>query len=110
MPAHCGLPGNERADALAKEAAGLSEATPVDVLTLWRAVARAARRKWRADWPAGWYRDVIADCAPVPVRANTREEALDIHLLRAGGTGFDRNNISTASDGDRLLGVTSVTT
>ena len=85
VPAHCGLVGNERADALAKEAAALpQQSTPVDVRTLTRAVARHSKRKWQADWPAGWYRTVMGDRAPAPVRTATREEAVDIHQLRSG--------------------------
>ncbi|KAF0305651.1 Ribonuclease H [Amphibalanus amphitrite] len=85
VPAHCGLAGNERADALAKEAAALpQQSTPVDVRTLTRAVARHSKRKWQADWPAGWYRTVMGDRAPAPVRTATREEAVDIHQLRSG--------------------------
>ena len=56
VPAHCGLPGNERADALAKEAAALAQdSAPIDMRTLARAVAREARsrRRWQAGWPAG---------------------------------------------------------
>ncbi|KAF0287547.1 putative RNA-directed DNA polymerase from transposon BS [Amphibalanus amphitrite] len=88
VSAHCGLPGNERADALAKEAAGMSQrTTSVDARTLTRAAARAAGREWRASRPAGWYRDVMADRAPDPVRAATREEAIDVHQLRSGHWG-----------------------
>ena len=88
VPAHCGLPGNERADTLAKEAAGMAqEATPVDARTLSRAAARAARKKWQESWPAGWYRDVMADRVPPPIRAATREAAVDVHQLRSGHWG-----------------------
>ena len=48
VPAHCGLPGNEQADALTKEATGLiQQDTPFDARTLAGATARRAKR-------AGW--------------------------------------------------------
>ena len=46
VPSHCGIPGNERADALAGEASALpQEEAPVDVRTVHRAAARAARAR-----------------------------------------------------------------
>ena len=88
VPAHCGLPGNERADVLAKEAADLpQDAAPVDVRTLTLAVARTARKRWQDGWPAGWYSSVMGDRVPPPIRAATREEAVDVHQLRAGHWG-----------------------
>ena len=46
VPSHCGLEGNERADALAGEAATLSQdGVPVDTRTLTGAVRRAATRR-----------------------------------------------------------------
>ena len=44
VPSHCELPGNDRADELAKEASALpQENVPADVRTVHRAVARTAR-------------------------------------------------------------------
>ena len=46
MPSHCGIPGNERADALAGEAAALpQEEVPLDTRTVFRAAARVARAR-----------------------------------------------------------------
>lgn len=85
VPSHCGIPGNERADALAGEASALpQEEAPVDVRTVHRAAARAASSRAIAQWPAGWYRSLMAGRLPPPVRNYPREVAIDIHQVRAG--------------------------
>ena len=49
VPSHCGLVGNERADAIAKEASELDQTdAPLDVRTVHRA---ARRRDWRGPVP-----------------------------------------------------------
>ena len=61
VPSHCGLRGNERADELAKESAALpQEEVPVDVRTVVRAAARAAKSRVCRQRPSGWYRDLMA--------------------------------------------------
>ena len=46
VPAHCGLPGNERADAIAKGAAAMDQSTArIGTRSATRAAARAARRE-----------------------------------------------------------------
>ncbi|KAF0303168.1 RNA-directed DNA polymerase from mobile element jockey [Amphibalanus amphitrite] len=85
VPAHCGLPGNERADALAREASALPQHdTPIDGGTICKAVARDAARAWQRSWPDGWYRAIWADRRPGPVLEADRAVAVDIHQLRAG--------------------------
>ncbi|KAF0293500.1 hypothetical protein FJT64_000835 [Amphibalanus amphitrite] len=88
VPAHCGLPGNERADMLAMEAAELEQTNappPLDVKSITRAAARSARRSWQESLPGGWYRSIFPDrTLPAPVRLDSREAAVDIHQLRAG--------------------------
>ncbi|KAF0299698.1 Exportin-4 [Amphibalanus amphitrite] len=82
VPSHCGIPGNERADALAGEASALpQEEAPVDVRTVHRAAARAASSRALAQWPVGWYRSLMAGHLPPPVRDYPREVAIDIHQL-----------------------------
>ena len=52
VTAHCGLPGNERADEMAKEASSLpQEDTPVDVRNITEAINRAASKERWPDSP-----------------------------------------------------------
>ena len=88
VPSHCGLVGNERADALAGEASTLpQEGVPVDTRTLVGAVRRAATRQWQASWPAGLFRIIMGDSLPKPVPGDDRDAAINVHQLRAGHWG-----------------------
>ncbi|KAF0288249.1 Retrovirus-related Pol polyprotein from type-1 retrotransposable element R1 4 [Amphibalanus amphitrite] len=85
VPAHCGLPLNERADGLAKEASALpQEDTPIDVTTVTRAAARSASARWREAWPDGWHKEIWGSRLPGPVEGEDRCSAIDVHQLRAG--------------------------
>ena len=86
VPAHCDLEGNEKADALAREAATLPQGdVPVDVRTAYRAAAREARTRAVKEWPDGWYRTLMNDHRPAPITGGTsRETAVEVHQLRAG--------------------------
>ena len=84
VPAHCGLPGNERADELAKEASSLPQEAPIDVRTVTKAVSRAAYRAWRHQWPDGFFKQIWGDRMPSPVLGEDRGAAVDTHQLRAG--------------------------
>ena len=90
VPAHCGLPGNEQADALTKEATGLiQQGTPFDARTLAGATARRAKRSWLAGRPEGWYRSIMTDSEP-PRRCGATPERrrwMDVHQLRVGHWG-----------------------
>ncbi|XP_043195854.1 uncharacterized protein LOC122367106 [Amphibalanus amphitrite] len=85
IPSHCGIPGNERADQLAKDASTLpQEDVPVDVTTVYRAAARLARARTTSQWPPGWYRTLMEGRLPPPVRGSNRLDAVETHQLRAG--------------------------
>ena len=73
VPAHRGLSGNERKDALAREASALPQLeTPVDVRIIQRAVARSAASSWQQSWPDGWFRSIWRDRRPAPVEETDR--------------------------------------
>ncbi|KAF0299195.1 hypothetical protein FJT64_000368 [Amphibalanus amphitrite] len=83
------LRGNERADELAKEASSLPQAAaPVDVRSLTKAVGRAASKAWRDRWPDSFFRRIMRDRFPTPVLNETREDAVNVHQLRAGHWGL----------------------
>ena len=85
VPAHCGLPGNERADALAKEAAELPQQdVPPDTSAVVKAVARQAQKTWIASWRPGFHREIMEDKLPPPVEDVDRGTAVDVHQLRSG--------------------------
>ena len=90
VPAHCGIPGNEKADELAREAAGLQQEAPADVRTITGAVARTAAEAWRKSWPDSFFRRIWGDRMPSPVSGVSRSEAVDLHQLRAGHWGMAR--------------------
>ena len=89
VPAHCGLHGNELADELAKEASRLpQERVPVDVRSLTKAVGRAASKAWREQWPDSLFRRIMGGRFPEPVLTEEREDAVNVHQLRAGHWGL----------------------
>ena len=89
VPAHCGLPPNERADELAKEASSLPQAdVPVDVRSATKAVARAASKAWRERWPDSLFKRIMGDRFPKPVLLQQRDDAVNVHQMRAGHWGL----------------------
>ena len=85
VPSHCDIPGNERADSVAKDAAALpQEAVPVDVRTAHRAAARVVRAQTIDAWPAGWFSRLMEGHLPPTIRGMDRDAAVDVHQLRAG--------------------------
>ena len=58
VSAHCGMPSNEHADELAREAVSLSQEAPADARSLTGAVARAATRAWRRTWPDSFFQRI----------------------------------------------------
>ena len=57
------------------------------VRTLVGAVRRAATQRWKANWPAGLFRDIMRDRLPNPVPGDDRDAAVNVHQLRAGHWG-----------------------
>ena len=85
VPSHCGIDFNEEADRVAREAAQLpQQRVPVDLRTITRAVARAARDETVKAWPIGWFRRLMGGRLPPPVSGLERARAVDVHQLRAG--------------------------
>ncbi|KAF0291219.1 RNA-directed DNA polymerase from mobile element jockey [Amphibalanus amphitrite] len=77
VPAHCGLAENERADALAKQAATLPQgAVPSDARSLTRAVHRTATRQWRENWPDSFFKTIFGSTLPLPIPGEDREAAI----------------------------------
>ena len=46
-----------------------------------------------ADWPQGWYHSAVGEHTPAPLRAATRDEAVDIHQIRAGHWGRSHQHL-----------------
>ena len=92
MPAHCGLPGNEKADELAKEASSLpQEEVPVDVRSCTKAVSRIASLAWRRSWPDCLFKRIMGDRLPKPVTSEAREDAVNVYQLREGHWDLSRS-------------------
>ena len=98
VPAHCGLPDNEQADALTKEATGLiQQDTLFDARTLAGATAWRAKRSWLVVRPKGWYRSIMADSEP-PRRCGAPPQRRRWTSISSGwATGDVRSSIITAS-------------
>ena len=88
IPSHFGIEGNERADALAKEASSLpQEAVTADVRTLTRAVSRAATKSWQDQWPDSFFKQIFGSQLPLPITGDDRDAAVSVHQMRAGHWG-----------------------
>ena len=85
VPAHCSLPGDEKAEVLAKETSSMLQGdVPVDIRTITKAVSRSASKVWRHNWPGSFFRRIMGDRAPKPVVLESRDDAVNVHQLRAG--------------------------
>ena len=63
------------------------DAVPVDVRNITRAVGRTATRAWRRSWPDSFFRRIMGDRMPKPVLSEARDDAVNVHQLRAGHWG-----------------------
>lgn len=76
-----------RADVLAKKASSLLQDTvPADVrpLTMAAGRSRTASRIWRRRWPDNFFRRMMKDRSPRPVFKEVRDDAENVHQVRAG--------------------------
>ena len=60
---------------------------PVDARTITKAVSRSASKAWRSSWPDSLFRRIMGDRAPKPVVLESRDDAVNVHQLRAGHWG-----------------------
>ena len=99
VPTHFGLPGNEQADVLAKEASELAQEVPTDVRSITKAVARSVNRAWRLSWPDSLFRRIWRDRMPSPVPGEDRGGGGQpwMYTSSAPVTGAGRASSSTGS-------------
>ena len=63
----------------------------MDGRSLTKAVGRAASKVWRDSWPGSLFRRIMRDRFPKPVLNIDREDAINVHQLRAGHWGLTRS-------------------
>ena len=63
----------------------------MDVRSLTKAVGRAASKAWRDNWPDSLFRRIMSGRSPTPVLTDVREDAVNVHQLRAGHWGMARS-------------------
>ena len=65
----------------------------MDVRSLTKAVGRAASNAWRDSRPDSLFRRIMGDRFPRPALSNEREDAVNVHQLRAEYWGFARSDL-----------------
>ena len=72
VPSHCGIDGNEAADALQESAASVAQDTaPLDVIVIYGAAT-------------GWYRELMGVRFSLRITNMDRAIAVDVHQMRTG--------------------------
>ena len=63
----------------------------MNVVSLTKAVGRAASNTWQDSWLDSLFRRIVRDRFPRPVLTNDRKDAIIVHQLHAGNWGLARS-------------------
>ena len=59
------------------------DTVPTDVRSIVKAIGPSATKSWRRCWPDSPFKTIMGDRMPMPVLLESRDEAVNVHQLRA---------------------------